>query len=620
MGRSVWLKRLVLVLSISAESSIAVATVIPKVGQVPALALGTGYDSQTRMFRSRCVQGSYGFAGAQVGTLDLEHSLDQDRYHDEVSATAGAGVNLFLFGGEVKITVGHQQAAGSYNENLVYIAESHGKEALLDQPSVSAFGYDAARDPGYVRHACGDEYISKVKLGAKLFLTASYNFGSLELKNEVITKVKFSVLGFSKTVTHINAWSEVLAHSSVTIDAWQVGGLPERLTALKDSIPVKTCLLNNLAPCQDIVNRLMAYATAPDGLSAQIGSLTYDPDHPEQSLAILGYETRRYIDAGFTELAPAPSPVMTYETQEALDRLGQTWAQLEKDRIRLEELPKIFAAQPEEILAWKRLKDGPIRVNLGLVRAAIDRCYQQPASCLAIEQEYSAQAQSFDRALLAREIRFADVCLKPNTLQQPLVQRLLQEADTTDCLQAEGRLNNKTSLTLKRLTLEDVGPLRGFTQLRTLDLSHNKLTDITALRSLPQLQRLLLRNNDLTQIDALASLKNLTTLDLAYNHVTALNPLYQVPLRSLAAYGNPLFNVDPKRFTQLQIAQWTDTDACQMEIDRLLRLRLLSLQTANTYRELDMGPVYTSYERPEVGFNWYNCIVAAKQFDGSLLP
>ena len=89
--------------------------------------------------------------------------------------------------------------------------------------------------------------------------------------------------------------------------------------------------------------------------------------------------------------------------------------------------------------------------------------------------------------------------------------------------------------------IEDITPLSGLTELKSLTLSNNQIADISALAGLTALETLALYNNQITDISALSGLSNLTSLDMEHNRITDITPLSELTsLKSLELSSNPI--------------------------------------------------------------------------------
>lgn len=75
------------------------------------------------------------------------------------------------------------------------------------------------------------------------------------------------------------------------------------------------------------------------------------------------------------------------------------------------------------------------------------------------------------------------------------------------------------------MSLTDISPLAGLTNLVTLHLHGNQINDITPLAGLTNLRGLNLMGNDITGIAPLANLTNLTWLSIGFNPIVDISPI-----------------------------------------------------------------------------------------------
>ena len=80
----------------------------------------------------------------------------------------------------------------------------------------------------------------------------------------------------------------------------------------------------------------------------------------------------------------------------------------------------------------------------------------------------------------------------------------------------------------QRFTSADFAPLRYCTDLRALDLGHNRITDISFLEPLTELRILILADNRVSDITPLGKLTKLEYLEMFMNDITDLTPLAEL--------------------------------------------------------------------------------------------
>jgi len=82
-----------------------------------------------------------------------------------------------------------------------------------------------------------------------------------------------------------------------------------------------------------------------------------------------------------------------------------------------------------------------------------------------------------------------------------------------------------TSITCKEPLLKDLSPLKGFTNLKTLNVTGTQVQNLSPLKSLTSLKYLYLTETQVNELSMLEGLTNLQTLDLKETAVRDLGPL-----------------------------------------------------------------------------------------------
>ena len=137
---------------------------------------------------------------------------------------------------------------------------------------------------------------------------------------------------------------------------------------------------------------------------------------------------------------------------------------------------------------------------------------------------------------------------------QLTIDRLLDRAGTTNCIQAGQLLSIRTLLDLGITGISDLRPLSSLVGLRQLVLYGNEISDLAPLSSLENLTSLQLGYNQISDVSALSSLTNLTLLGLIENEISDISPLASLTnLRELRLTSNSITDVAPLgQLTQLQ--------------------------------------------------------------------
>ncbi|WP_375493701.1 leucine-rich repeat domain-containing protein [uncultured Nostoc sp.] len=97
---------------------------------------------------------------------------------------------------------------------------------------------------------------------------------------------------------------------------------------------------------------------------------------------------------------------------------------------------------------------------------------------------------------------FTDWCQQQSTLPpetKHTVEVLLEKAQTQNCKQANQKLTNLTSLSLRSNKISDIKPLSALTNLTSLSLRSNKISDIKPLSALTKLEILNINNNPIAR-------------------------------------------------------------------------------------------------------------------------
>ncbi len=161
---------------------------------------------------------------------------------------------------------------------------------------------------------------------------------------------------------------------------------------------------------------------------------------------------------------------------------------------------------------------------------------------------------------------------KPNS--DPIVEKAIRRS----LKKPEGELTKADydkvtalSFVLSGLTEVPKG-IEKLTQLKDLDLWHNKLTSVKSLEKLTQLRSLALFNNQLTSVKGLEKLTKLTTLHLNDNKLTEVKGLEKLTqLKGLALGKNKLTDVEGlEKLTQLITLNLSNNpDLTKAQIDEL---------------------------------------------------
>lgn len=160
-----------------------------------------------------------------------------------------------------------------------------------------------------------------------------------------------------------------------------------------------------------------------------------------------------------------------------------------------------------------------------------------------------AHAQGADALVSDEPTTFLVWCQQKQSFPsetQLTIDRLLEQARTTNCTEANQRLMVRTLLDLGVMGISDLRPLSSFTGLRQLVLFGNEISDVSPLSSLENLTSLQLGYNNIADVSPLASLTNLTLLGLIENEISDISPLASLSnLQELRLTSNGITDVTP---------------------------------------------------------------------------
>ncbi len=616
--RLILLMAIVTTLAAQPTAAFGEGTLIPHRNGQARYELGQGFDSATRTFRGRCLDAqAFQYAGAQTATLNLDRALSAEDAATQSQVAVSAGFDAGIFGGSASVRVNSHVQSTDTSETVIYSVTNTGKDVVITQAALNQTGHAATTDREFAKHACGDEYVERIKLGGQLFFKVHYEFANRDVKNEIIKTVKIRALGFSKTVTSTDHMTDLTEHASVTVEAVQYGGRPERLQAAVTGMDRKACKLSALDRCAAMVDRLLRYVNEPGGFSEQMQDLRYEAGAPENNAAVLAYVTKRYHAGGFLTLYPESAPAVQAEQVAAITRLSTDLEQLDLDRQGGERLLQRYRLREPHKSELRQVLVGPLRRNRDAALAAITTCFRTPLRCLSREEAYWTGRESYDQRLLSKRVSFFDYCMEEGAApaRQLTIQKLLALAGTSDCGLAEAKLELMVELNLPGQSISDLAPLRGLFSLAVIDLRRNDVESVSALAGLPGLRRVLLGHNRIGSVAALANLPELEEVDLGYNRIAQGSSLDGAPrLRRLRLHGNPL--LDSGSFSLTKYAQLflTNSDYCSYERAELVKAGRIRSVDEQAFAELDMGPVYARAADRGSELSWLACEFAASTY------
>ena len=228
--------------------------------------LASGYDSARNLKFAACIDpAKYVYSGSNSSILSYIRDYNYDQLLDEVSMGIFAKLNLFgLIKAKASGDITSEMATTDDSSAFLYKIDIVGKSAVLKNPTLNANGLSAylRHDPLAFRKTCGDQYVEQVQLGAQMFLGVKYFFTSKEDKEKLKVQMKVSLfwglIKFTKTWTKEE--KSLLKNVRVNVDAYQVGGDPDKLEAIKKTLERTSCAGDDMVKCGEALDKLLDYA------------------------------------------------------------------------------------------------------------------------------------------------------------------------------------------------------------------------------------------------------------------------------------------------------------------------------------------------------------------------
>ena len=539
-------------------------------------ALGQGYDVEKEEFVGRCALGETEFAGNQEAHLNFERSLTEDQSHKELGFDVGAKVRYGLFSGSAAAQFASSSSSSEFSDVTTYSHVINFKNARLSFPGVPAgltpegLAAKGALEGNLVGEnwpvTCGQEFVSQITLGAKLFVSIRVEFAAREDKESFGAQFSFSGPPVEVKANLKSASQRYGKRASLTLHAFQVGGDVRRLAAVfgagPGAAPILTASLGNPDSVLAALDAAVRYAK--DDFVRQI-----DPNIEIGSP--IGPAQLSYITSPWAELGLfAPPPLIAAQVTEARRLLSEEFEQNARHQRRLSRILngpiRLSTRQLEKFTRMQRA----VARNLALIQEAATVCYsdfvQAPAKVAEtlgqmqdfVAEDFDVQPESF--------AQWWDMKDLPGTLQQdrqtlldiaaPFIPRFVDFAAIEDpglALQQElARIDGPfpTQVSVEMFTSRAFSVMNE-SKLRELDLvdlnTEVPFHSLAPLRWTPLLTSLTARvmrpvSLDLAPVGALAGLAELTITGAA---VTSLAPLAALTNLVTLAVEGPVSDLTP---------------------------------------------------------------------------
>ena len=352
--------------------------------------LGAGYNSgQQRFLSSMCLtdgaQKSLRYVGTALGKVAFLTITDRERLQASFGMDVSARARFGLFKADAVAHFLQESLDESYSLSATLEYDIAAKDVLLQlvpdpEKILTEAAKGAAKKPAEFRRRCGDEYVSRIESGARLFITVRATFLNLQAKEDFASNVNLSQGFNSLSVQLKKLKQETREHGSVSIVALQMGGDPRQLASAlgqgsgsSSTFPILNCSLTQTDACQAALKAAVDYA-AGDGAKSFRGNVgnSYDPNKPDSGLADIAYHTASWTDLGINTTPSLPDQQRDLLISSLVSRFD-----IQRGNIRrIEDLlyPGRFRLCDKERDAIQALRV-IVQANVSAIAKAADVCY-----------------------------------------------------------------------------------------------------------------------------------------------------------------------------------------------------------------------------------------------------
>ena len=560
--------------------------------------LGRGFNSETSTVRSACITATPMAIQDGFTSLTLDRQLSHDEMLTLVEGTFSGGINVGIASAKIENKISSTDFDREYSESFLYSAHYHlGQQTVnTTNPSYSEIGLDAIKtgDTEYIKAVCGNSFIDSVSLGGQVYIKVSFDFQSEESYRFIQTKITFKVLGIKKVKRFAKEIRDLEESVDIRIDAFQVGGDPQRLDQLLASLDRDQCNLDNLDHCEDILDRLLNYATLEDGFRSQLTNSVYKSTY------------KSYQNLGFEKLSINPyRPHRSYENH-ALLRLESRRQHEENVLARINDLIEShYIREKNKIPLYDRRLEAIALTKK--VREAVHACRGNPELCVELSREVDLWPRS-EMASLAQFKDFYFFCRKFSESGRGGILQILEKLQSENCDIAADRVSEISRLELDHAGLGNSVLIKFFTNLRFLSIRHNKMSSLAHLKGLTALNTLIADNNDFSDLQPLQDMSALHYLSLHKNQISRLPEFFwRLTGNHISLYKNNLPDTKEAENLAFDRIVLSLDDACDYETERAVGNGWVSEKEAELYRQVGF-----SYDYQTGAF--INCLAAAESY------
>jgi len=497
-----------------------------------------GYSSKQEKFKGQCMTGDLVDIGQPHANVSYSQHMSESEMQQELGMETSGRFSYGAMSASMSAKFLRASTSNSYSLSGTYSGDYRFPNQYLQNPKLSTIGESVVKSPDRFETTCGDEYISQIQRGAKLFFTIRIDFSSEEDKTIFESSFSFNS-SMVEAKSKLNAMSKNKnQQANVTVSVYQMGGNVAMLSGIfkgtaispngDEALGFVKCTLGDFSQCDGVLARAIEYATdTAKGFPSQLTTA---------NMASLAYETVPYEQAGiYVKFAPGVGDAVKV-AQNDLSRLFQRQLKFHVTADYLLNEGMVLLSPQQKVDIAKM--DSGAQDNIGRLVKAANVCYDDPRSCTKTLADMNPEkagglAKIDDSILEIHPESFEQFCVaagSPAATQElkqtitALIARAKQidksrfyEKDPSDCKSAHLVFMAQEKLDLKNLGLRTVAPLQEFTQLKDLDLSGNQIEDVAPLTKITGLKSLNLSHNSIRSIDELAPLTKLSNLDVSNN-------------------------------------------------------------------------------------------------------
>ncbi len=541
-----------------------------------AALLGQGYSTNKEVkLQNICFKGDSKYVDSQESELKLKLEQNVDKLYTDLGIKSGAKFTI-----EILSASGSSDFFASITDNDLsfknnFVFDVNAKSYGLFNLELSQRGIEILTDAmgttnpsKYFYDACGDHVVTEVKLSGKVIVSVSFDFDDTKVKTHFKQNAKISFADLISANSEVQAKLDLYKRKlKIRISAKQIGGNPNRLDEVLNSAGFNgasptECGVESpeaMQKCIQYYKQIEKYIANPErGFIAQLEDLSYNPSSP-YGPATVGFNVSYIKGLRVPQLTMLePQNFASLQVQEAKQKLIEKYISQTKHNYTVDYLLTRSDLTDEERATFEEINRS-IDKNRLVLQSALETCQRDIFNCTRVALETELKLAQFDPSLLQKEFLFVDYCKYPenqsytnDTVEAILSNLFLQLSNDIELENLEDCdylnefvVKNQESLRLvhpEGKRLHDLRPLKGFENLKKLDLSNNHVMNLNFLEDLPNLEELILRENILQNLRGIGRAKQLNYLDASFNNIDdimKLDPLLNLSkLETLRLYGN----------------------------------------------------------------------------------